>query len=134
MDLKNQIEFICHGAWAKGHCENGLFIKLYKLKGTPPNVYILNRERGSMRVPLNSTYEIVDRKEKGLIHNYYLGEGNAYIIVEFNTEKLKQLKDEVHDYKFIFEEEEKKLKLGQRNFPHIHFTEQVVDCYVLVTY
>ena len=39
MDLKNQIEFICHGAWAKGHCENGLFIKLYKLKGTPPNVY-----------------------------------------------------------------------------------------------
>ena len=113
MDLDNQIEFICHGAWANGHCENGLFIKLYKLKGTPPNVYILNRKIGSRKVPLNTTYEIVDKKENGFIHNYYLGEGNAYIIVEFNTEKLKQLKDEVNYYKLILKEEEEKLKLEE---------------------
>ena len=113
MDLDNQIEFICHGAWANGHCENGLFIKLYKLKGTPPNVYILNRKIGSRKVPLNTTYEIADKKKNGFIHNYYLGEGNAYIIVEFNTEKLKQLKDEVNDYKLILKEEEEKLKLEE---------------------
>ena len=113
MDLDNQIEFICHGAWAKGHCENGLFIKLYKLKGTPSNVYILNRKIGFKRVPNNTTYEIADKNKKGFIHNYYLGEGNAYIIVEFNTEKLKQLKDEVNHYKSILEEEEEKLKLEE---------------------